>query len=273
MRLYDASSEEALHARKLIGDWASDGLLTKAQSERLEQETISDLRTTNIFLRMVLFLFTLICVGATTVLVLKLSISGESDHDAIVYLLILAALCYAGAELAVSRARLYRYGIEEALAICSLGLLCIGLELAGKVSVPFIGAAFSLWIWRRFGLWYAFLAAMIFVAFLPSYWTSSHWAQHVMIVGIYAAGLLAITVLHRSNRFDYLDGEYSLVEALLWFGMYMAINLRISSLDLRMHFFGVGSPLMSDFPRPFYWTTWVLIWCLPPVVLARRTVS
>ena len=25
----------------------------------------------------------------------------------------------------------------------------------------------------------------------------------------------------------------------------------------------------SEFPRSFYWSTWVLIWCLPPVVLAR----
>ena len=25
----------------------------------------------------------------------------------------------------------------------------------------------------------------------------------------------------------------------------------------------------SEFARPFYWTTWVLIWCLPPIVLAR----
>ena len=25
----------------------------------------------------------------------------------------------------------------------------------------------------------------------------------------------------------------------------------------------------TGFSRPFYWTTWVLTWCLPPVVLAR----
>ena len=25
----------------------------------------------------------------------------------------------------------------------------------------------------------------------------------------------------------------------------------------------------SEFARPFYWATWVLIWCLPPIVLAR----
>jgi len=27
--------------------------------------------------------------------------------------------------------------------------------------------------------------------------------------------------------------------------------------------------LTFEFSRPFYWTTWVLIWCLPPIVLER----
>ena len=64
MRIYSASSEETLRARKLLTDWAGEGFLTKPQYELLEKETVSELRTTNIFLRMVLFLFTLIIVGA-----------------------------------------------------------------------------------------------------------------------------------------------------------------------------------------------------------------
>jgi hypothetical protein len=30
-----------------------------------------------------------------------------------------------------------------------------------------------------------------------------------------------------------------------------------------------GSPTTAEFSRPFYWTTWIVIWCLPPAVLAR----
>jgi uncharacterized membrane protein YgcG len=29
----------------------------------------------------------------------------------------------------------------------------------------------------------------------------------------------------------------------------------------------------TEFSRPFYWTTWVLTWCLPPAVLARGLLS
>src|ERR1035438_6349100 len=82
--------------------------------------------------------------------------------------------------------------------------------------VPAAGAIASLWIWRRFGLPYAFLAAMIFVVFVPGYWTSSHSAQHLIVAAFYAAGLITVAALRSRHRFTYLNHEYSIVEALLW---------------------------------------------------------
>ena len=275
MRLYTASSEETLRARKFLKDWAGEGLLTKEQYQRLEQETVSELRTTNIFLRLILFLFTLISVGAAVALFFVVFLSGPSEQTIGIFLLIFAAVCYAAAEVAVSRAGLYRYGIEEALAVCSVGLLCVGMQLAFispdgvEFLVPAAGAVFSLWIWRRLGLWYAFLAAMIFTVFLPGYWTSSHSAQHVIVAVIYGTGLICVALMHRRHRFDYLDAGYSLVEALCWLGIYLALNLKLSSFELFAPWWGGGTRAAAEFPRPFYWTTWVLIWCLPPLVLAR----
>ena len=286
MRLYSASSEETLRARKLLTDWAGEGFLTKAQYQLLEQETVSDLRNTNIFLRLLLFLFTLIIVGAAAGLFFVVFLSRPSEQTAGVFSLIFAAVCYAAAEVAVSQARLYRYGIEEALAVCSVGFLCVGLQAAvfsgspfsprpdaAQFLVPAAGAVFSLWIWRRFGFSYAFLAAMIFVLFLPGYWTSSHSAQHLIVAVVYATGLASVAAVRSRHRFDYLDEGYSLVEAMLWLGIYLAINLQLSSLNLLSWNLPVwwwgGIRATSEFARPFYWGTWVLIWCLPPVVLAR----
>ena len=110
---------------------------------------------------------------------------------------------------------------------------------------------------------------MIFALFLPGYWTSSHAAQHVIVAVFYAAGLVCIAAIRSRHRFDYLDGAYSLVEAFLWLGIYLAVNLKLSSLNLPPHGWGGGTRAASEFARPFYWTTWVLIWCLPPAVLAR----
>jgi hypothetical protein len=107
VRLYSASSEETLRARKLLTDWVGEGFLTKAQYQFLEQETVSELRTTNIFLRLVLFLFTVISVGAAAGLFYV--VSRPSEKTAGVFFLIFAAVCYAAAEAAVSQARLYRY--------------------------------------------------------------------------------------------------------------------------------------------------------------------
>ena len=104
MRLYTASSEETLSARKLLKDWAGEGFLTKAQYQRLEQETVSDLRTTNIFLRLILFLFTLISVGAAVGLFFEVFLSRPSDQTSGIFFLIFAALCYAAAEAAAQRA-------------------------------------------------------------------------------------------------------------------------------------------------------------------------
>ncbi len=189
-----------------------------------------------------------------------------------IFLLIFAALCYVAAEFAVSQARLYRYGIEEALAVCSVGFLCAGMRALiprkPEFVVPAAGAIASLWIWHRFGLPYASAAAMIFVVWLAGDWTSSHAAQHPIVAAIYAAGLITVVAVRASYRFTYLNDQYSIAEALLWLGIYLAINLQLSSVDLLGEWLG-GPRGSTEFSRPFYWATWVLIWCLPPVVLAR----
>jgi len=247
----------------------------------MQQETVCHLRTTHFFLRLVLFFFTLIVVAATAGLFFAVFLSGPSEQRTGVLLLIFAAGCYAAAEIAVSKARLYHHGIEEALAVCSVGFLCAALLIAfsgpgrispqagGIQSLPWaVCAVFSLWIWHRFGLWYALLMAMIFVIPLPANWTASRSAQHVVVAAVYAAGLASVATLRARHRLDYLNAAYSIAEALLWLGVYVAINLQLSSLNPLTHWW-LRPLAATDMPRPFYWATWVLIWCLPPTVLAR----
>jgi len=279
MSLYDASAEQALRIRRLLRDWAGEGFITDEQCQHMEQETACDLRTTNIFLRLLLLLFTLIIVGAAAGLFFAVIGSATSERGAGVCLLFFAAVAYAGAELAVSRFRLYRYGIEEGLVVCAAGFLCAGLQLAflsgrGHASwdgiecvVPLAGAAFSLWIWRRFGLTYAFLAAMLFVAVLPGYWTASRLVQHLILAAFYATGLAAIATLRSRHRSGGLEDTWSFIEAALWLGVYLVINLQLSS-SLPARWLGIAGSA-AQFPRAFYWSTWVLIWCLPPIVLTR----
>ena len=280
MRAYDAAAEEAARARDLLKDWAGEGLLTEAQYRLMEQETVCELRRTNIFLRLVLFLFTLIIVGAGGALFYVVFLPRPGSQGTGVFLLIGAAVTYVGAELAAARARLYRYGIEEALAACSIGLLCLGMQLTlfeggvfprtsgMEVLVPVAGVIASLWIWYRFGLWYALPAAMIFAVWLPSHWTASGEAHHSIVAVLYAAALCAVIAVRRRHRFTYLNYDYSIAEALLWLGIYLAINLQLSHVDFLGRWWR-GSRTLIELSPPFYWATWVLIWCLPPVIIVR----
>ena len=283
MRAYNAADEETLRARDLLKDWASEGFLSQAQHQQMEQETDCDLRRTNIFLRLVLFLFTLIIVGAAVALIFV--IWRPMNQSMGILLLIFSGISYAAAELAVSQARLYRYGIEEALAICSVGFLCAGLQFVlfagqrypspltgAEFLVPASGAIASLWLWHRFGLHYAFLAAMIMVLWLTTEWTSSQMARHLIIGILYVTGLFVVVRARAPHRLTYRNDEYSIAEALLWLGIYLAINLQFSSLNLLGQWWG-AHPNPTEFSRPFYWFTWLLTWCLPPVVLARGLTS
>jgi uncharacterized membrane protein YgcG len=110
---------------------------------------------------------------------------------------------------------------------------------------------------------------MIFGIFLPGCWTLSHAAQHVIVAVGYSIGLIFVAAVRSRHRYDYLEDAYSLAEAFLWLGIYLAINLKLSSLDLPSQWWWRGIRASSEFARPFYWTTWVLIWCLPAVVLVR----
>ncbi len=284
MRLYSASSEESLRACKLLADWAGEGFVTQKQYQQLKQETVSELRTTNIFLRLVLFLFTLISVWAAATLFFVVFLPHSSEQTQGIFLLIGAALSYAAAELAASQGRLYRYGIEEALAVGSVVFLCMGMDCilfsgrpllpasdAAHSLVPAAGAVFSLWIWRRFGLWYAFLAAMIFAVFLSGYWTSSDAAQRAIVVLVYVVELICIAALRTRHRFDYLEDGYSAAEAFLWVGIYVAVNLKLLSSNLPARWWGGGGSAVAahEYAGWFYWTTWMLIWVLPPVILVR----
>jgi hypothetical protein len=284
--IYSEASEEALRARSLLKDWAGEGFLTAEQYKQMEQETVCELRRTNIFLRIVLFLFTLIIVSAALGLFFVVFLQHADIQSTGVFLLIAGAGSYAVAELAVSQARLYRYGIEEALAACSIGFLCTGMFAAffsvepfssqanrAEFLVPAAGVILSLWIWHRFGLSYIFLSAMIFAVWLSDYWTWSDMAHRLLIVAMYAVGLVAVAAIRPRYRFTYLDTKYSIAEALLWLGIYLAINLQLwfgaeTWLYLTMRGWG-GAWSTAEVSTPFYWTTWALIWCLPPVILTR----
>ena len=275
MRIYPEAEQENLRTLNLLKDWTGEGLLSESQHLTMKQDVESGLRRTNFFLRLVFFLFT--CISVSAIVGLFLAGLGNNTQAIGVFLLLVAALCYGGAEAAVAWKRFYRHGVEEALAVLSILLLCVGLEFTffsrvrftrADSFVPACGAVASFLIWRRFGFQYAFLAALIFAATLPQFWTSSPEAQHLIVAAFYASGLLALIYARRAHRFDYRDDEYSIAEALLWLGLYLSMNLQLSSID-QLRKWWTPSAGHGNFSSAFYWSTYLLIWCLPIGMLWR----
>ncbi|MCX6606883.1 MAG: hypothetical protein NTV52_25325 [Acidobacteria bacterium] len=278
MKAYSASDEEAIRAQALLKDWAGEGYITPAQREQMERETICTLRRTNIFLRLAAFGFTLLIIAAALGLFYLAFLERSTATTTGVFVMLFALACYAAAELAVSQAKLYRFGIEEAFAVCSVVLLCVGIFIAfdvykggpllvrPKLVAPLIGSICSLWIWHRFGLPYALLGALLSAAWQTGYWVSTRTEQHIAVAAFFAIAQLSVIAMAPRYRHTYLHQKVSIAEALLWLGIYLACNLEISASHRSWLDWG---GLHDEFPRPFYWSTWALIWCVPPVVILR----
>ncbi len=281
MRAYAEQDEENLRARKLLNEWKNENLLSEAQYQQLQRDTPTELRTTNIFLRLVLLFFTLLAIGTAVALFFELMGVRTSGSSAGFISTIFAGLSYFAAETVVSRTQWYRHGVEEAFAIASVVLLCMGIEFIffsghtlrseqqNALLVCVAGALSSLWIWYRFGLPYAFPAAMIFGAIALEQLTQSHAVQRCVLVVLYAGGLAGVAAVVSRHRFDYLRQRYSLAEAFLWLGIYLTLNLKLSDISTPAHLLSGTTIRNTHFSAPFYWTTWVLLWCLPPLILAR----
>src|SRR5205823_2173684 len=125
MRRYSGEEEERIHALGLIREWTRSGLLEPSQKDRLERELDVDLRRTNPFLRAVLAFFTCLIVAACVALVFEV-FRLHDDATIAVVTAIAAVACIGLAEYLVVAFRLYRFGVEEALAVASVALAAGG---------------------------------------------------------------------------------------------------------------------------------------------------
>jgi hypothetical protein len=122
MRRYSRTDEERIHALRRVREWADSGLLDPGQRARLEGDLHVDLRRTNPFLRSVLALFTALIVA--TSIALTINVLGIArDLPFAITTAIAALVCIGLAEHLVDAFRLYRFGVEEALAVMAVVLV------------------------------------------------------------------------------------------------------------------------------------------------------
>jgi len=162
--LYTAEQEERLFIRREARAWARSGLITDDQLRIIDARTDPGLNRTNVFFRILFFLFTGSCVQAMIgFYAFVIGIRGDIAIacSALAFGVVMAGL----AETLVRRKSLYRYGIEEALALSGMALICAGIVIFISqlhvepqsliTTAAMLASAGAFWMYLRFGFPYA----------------------------------------------------------------------------------------------------------------------
>ena len=169
MNLYAIADEERIHAAAQVREWTRSGLLDASQGAAIETGLHTDLKRTNRYLRVALFIFgTIVVVAAFGFWMVAFGVSRESvvGWSAIVAGVVSCVL----AQLLVVQFQLYRFGVEEAFAVWSVALLAVGAGLLTSSGgnggdlptlVACVTAAIaSAFVFVRFGYLYAAFAGV-----------------------------------------------------------------------------------------------------------------
>jgi len=255
MNIYFRDDERNIRVERLVRDWNKSDLISDQQRDRMLTDLKVDLRRTNLFLRLTLFVVASVIINAAAGLVAVLL---GLRNEAVGWLALVAAIVtFAAAEWAVREYRVYRFGIEEALAIASATfLVAFGALAFGSIFKPLYGfaaaAIASFVVFRRFGYVYAGIAATAFSVFFIFDLQQSDTFRRLF------AAILLLTVFFFSRErrhdhgWDFPGDTYAILETVAWGALYFITNLKITS------WFS-----LPDEVRVFYWATYVLTWVLP----------
>lgn len=255
MNIYTRDDERNVRVERLVRDWNKSGLITDEQRDRMLPDLKVDLRRTNLFLRITLFVFGFLIVNAATGLVfINLDTNGSSVWWVAA---IFAIASYFAAQRIITQFRVYRFGIEEAFAVAAIAFMMIAgaMWFVRNFSTLYAfgaGAIASFVVFRRFGYVYAGVAAIAFATFFIFDLEQSDTFRRLF------SAILLLTVFffsrerRQDHEWDFPADTYAMLETVAWGGLYFVTNLKITT------WFS-----LPDEVRVFYWATYVLIWILP----------
>jgi hypothetical protein len=269
MSRYAAADEERIVLQEQVRDWTRAGLLTPAQGAQLESELKVDLRRTGRMLRLGLAVFTVVAAAAAVGFILLFA-DVDSDRLAAVLVLMAGVGCVVAADRLVERYRLYRHGVEEALAVSGVVFGALGIGLLTStfhlswasvvVGALAVGAVGAFGVYLRFGLRYAAVGAIACLAFIPLQ-TRLPVPIRLLVASATLAGIFAWgRGVRRANQDNLKGDDARTLEAVAILGTYLMLNLEVSGSLI-----GIGGS--ATLLPWFKWTTYVLVWLLPPMIV------
>jgi len=260
MMIYPRDDERAIRVQRMVDDWTASGLLQEKQRERMRLELQVDYRRTNLFLRLTLFLFAALIIGALVGLAFVVfDLEGATTSW---QMFVFAAAAFYLAQFVISRYRAYRHGVEEAAAVASIVFFAIGCAMfKGDFSslLAFIGAAgASFIVFRRFGYLYAGLAAVVFAGLIPFnydlFYTDTPRRLLAAVVLLVIFGLLRER--RKDHDWDFPGDLFGMLETAAWVALYVLANFKVSE----------WLSIPDEVPL-FYWVSYAFTWILPVVGL------
>lgn len=266
MRIYRVEDEVRLTLARRLRDWAKGGLVSADQATALGADLETPLRRTGLMLRLGLAGFTVIA-GAATVGLALLTTNLRSELAAAITSMVLGVAALAGADWIARNARLYRYGVEEALAMGGVALLGLGAGLLGAavssassdqgpwlLATGALAAACGV-VYRRFGFQYAAVGTLYAIAVMPAGLDAVDEELTRLFAATVCAGVaLVVTARRRQVEDDIRQSDLEVVRAAAVVGAYLALNV-----------FVAGEVLGRGVDTWFRWTSWALTWLLPVV--------
>lgn len=256
MSLYSREDERSIRAQRLVDEWTRSGLLRADQRERILPSLKVDLRRTNKFLRITLFLFALLIINAVAGLVLVVLDSAISATTVRWLALAAAVGAMLAAQFLVKRYRLYHFGVEEAAAVAAVLFLALGFAQFSESFSTLLGFAGATLgaavVFARFNYTYAAIAATLLAPLVIFDIEQSDTLRRLIAVGV----LLTVYFIARERSADHDPDHpadtWGLVQGVAWAAMYFIANLKVSAL--------LSVP---DGYEAVYWTTYAIIWILP----------
>ena len=268
MRRYSETDERHVRAQAQIRDWKGAGLIDASQAETLLAGYRVELRRTNVFLRVALAVFTALVVAAVVFFVLEVL----NFHDATGVTIVTgvaSVACLVVAEALVGTFRLYRFGVEEMLAACSVILLSISVSEfwtvweSSLVAALVTSSAGGFAVYRRFGFVWAAFAGMCCAATIPfvplQFARLPPSGERALSAAILGLIFLVVRPKRTRDGEEWPGDEYGVLQAAAFGGVYLVLNL---------HLFPDMVRAVGDRPGGwFYWWTWIMTWLLPTVGL------
>jgi hypothetical protein len=255
MSIYSRDDERNIRVERLVRDWNKSGLITDEQRDRLLPDLRVDLRRTNLWLRITLFVFAYVIVSAAFGLIaVNLDTNGSSTR----WVAAIAAIAsFFAAQWSITQYRLYRFGIEEAFAVSAVSFLMIaGATLFFRnfetLYAFAAGAIASFVVFRRFGFVYAGVAAIAFATFFIFDLEQSDTFRRLFAAILLLTAFFFSRERRQDHDSDFPGDTYAILETVAWGALYFVTNLKIT-----MWF------SLPDEVRVFYWSTYVLTWFLP----------